>query len=296
MQDFKHKFHISILDNLSKIDSVSRYCAMSKLNSNPDDSLALDVIKTLDENEDISMIVVLDDQFVGIVEKRARFCLLNEKGLAFAVENNALHFKAERHIPIQHKVEGEHFIYGDLMSESYPDWRDKGLEYGSLKSFFTEYHGEETFKDFMKKGYATLPISFIRTNFNNALEYLNIDPDFFEQFKYECPFIRGNTFYGVVPVLAFIEPKKVKDVFEVLGTKLGFFERDMATESNIKDSFFESTVKPDVLINNPKHVYRIGHGYTDCTLPSDGSTDKQLMLLSYGDLQLLVEVRVWFNQ
>lgn len=127
----------------------------------------------------------------------------------------------------------------------------------------------------------------------HALERLNIDSTKLkEAFKYKCPFSE-NIYYHFVPVALIL--KNGVDSYR------NFYEEQNG-EGMYSDYLFDlewiKQMSQDVLPEaNTIQMAMLGHGYTDGTLPSDGSGDfiNVLIELDNGDF-LFGHCWEWYNK
>lgn len=283
MTEYTHKFHKNVFSEFHQVDVLSNFEMEMKTRKNPEITFP---------KCDIAF--VFEEETIGILSHRDDYCFLNDEGLKLAEEKGYLGFVFDLKEPIKQAKPVK--TYGDFYLDGSPAWDDKRLDVKTWKHLLKKYDNDKTLQEMIDKDIVILPLSFVSNDPFVALERINIDPSLFKTMKYDCPFIDGNSFYSALPVAAFIKPEYKDDILAIQGRKLNFYHKDMINMKNIKDSFFVGSAHPEALRSRSDHVFRLGHGYTDCTLPSDGSTDTELMLIEYEHAYLLVDVRFWYNQ
>lgn len=123
-------------------------------------------------------------------------------------------------------------------------------------------------------------------------------------FAYECPFIKGNRYWHFCPWL--IITSKNTDEYRQRAKTRYMSWLDMAVDSDwVRKMYVGSYRNPDSPYRiNPDKIEPdrvsaaiLGHGYTYCTLPSDGHGCHELACLELDNGDLLVGwLWVWFNK
>lgn len=146
---------------------------------------------------------------------------------------------------------------------------------------------EVVFNDLMKEHHC-FNINELKTGSRkDALKLLGLSPIVISLTKYESPYSE-NTLYSLYPKFVIAKKEDLKNILN----------------NNMHDSFHGIFLDKEFLsydYNNVTYVSRSeimnqGDGYTDCTLPSDGSVYFEHVLLKYENLYLVCSLSVWFNK
>lgn len=292
MPRFTHKFHPSVFSNISYVDVKSRF------------EIEYHDFKIDGENMDNISLAFVDlktDDVLGFIRKDdSNICLINTAGLNIVKTEKLQVFTYELTAPIYQKDPIK--TTGDLFIDGSPTWEDEDHDkesfkkLSSLRSLLIPYDGDKHLQKMIENDHCLIPLSFVNSDPLKALDKMNIDRSFYEQFKYDCPFVDGNKYNSLLPFAVIVKPEHVNDSKMLIDTFLNSFSKDMISEKNLNDTFFVHSTHPDSLIQNVRHTSRLGHGYTSGTLPSDGSVNTKICLIEYEHAYVMIEMHVWYNK
>ena len=149
--------------------------------------------------------------------------------------------------------------------------------------FGNEYLENINLEDLKKKKYV---YAFSNRRLNSELK-----KEFFEYFKYECPFIDGNRYFWFYPSFVFTDTPDEKDIMhQFMEDDNGGWRADKLKEI---EEFDEYSIHNQFWAEK----FYMGHGYTSYTLPSDGSNNKDVVMVRLNNDDILVgQTWVWFNK
>ena len=145
-------------------------------------------------------------------------------------------------------------------------------------------------------------LGYIERDSWNTLESAGIDGDKFrEKSIYKCPWINGNKYYWHLPV-AIITQDNYDTYKERIYSKIPDYICDMVFDEDWMNNRIYSKMfdkAPRLPEHYPGGVQQsiMGHGYTDFTLPNDGSGSIRFSMakLDNGD-NLICYSWVWYNK
>lgn len=113
-----------------------------------------------------------------------------------------------------------------------------------------------------------------------------------ESSRYKCP-ITDNTYYALLPLAIFSDDL---DKYFNEGFKPWYYEMAVDKSWNCQNDNSHLTYNAWRIYSAVHHCI-LGPGYTECTLPSDGSADHEIVMLdlSNGDKTVAV-ARTWYNK
>lgn len=239
-----------------------------------------------------STVYYLDGDMVAasIYDMPNNYLIVNEKGHQFLQKNNAnMQYKEER--PIVLEKENQMNISGDIFQNGSPDWRDTS-NIRMVKSQFGIFE-KDMHNEYCKK-YYPLPLTHINRNVLNAVKELNVDVKYFKQFNYTDPYYQFKH-CALVPFYAYIKPEVEDKYKSILSSVLRSTSIDILFDKNAGDLFRSNIENLDIYINTPHVSVLLGAGYTDGTLPSDGSLSTEFVKLEFEDFYLICLCHFWYN-
>ncbi|MFS1430861.1 hypothetical protein LMH73_028060 [Vibrio splendidus] len=251
-------------------------------------------IINLSENDfDVATGYLWNNVLIGFSRSRNIYCQLNSDGLKAVKELGLSAFSFDEHKPIKQNNATITFD-GDILINGTPsDTDDADSAY--IRSVCKSFDVNDDLMKYHSEGYGIMPLKLTRTRILDSLSLLNIDKTIFDSFIYECPFIEGNKHYSALPIMALIKPEHIEQTFKNLNNLLGRTDKQIITEKNYDDPFFQAISMPSSLIQNSEHKALMGQGYTIGTLPSDGMISYEHVLFEYENIFLLVILTIWYN-
>lgn len=241
-----------------------------------------------------SSVYFVKDKLAGILvhEQHQQFLMVTEEGHQFLQIHAPLQeYKKELPMPITDK-RLQNDIQGDLFFEGVPHFHeDKDNEH--TRSRFGRF--SEELRDEFSDNYLPVPLTHLSSNIFVATESLNIDIEYLEQFQYEDPNY-GYKHYALVPVMAYIKKECADKYKEILSSDLSNFAFNVIFDDDKDDFFRENLCNIDNYTNHSSIITLLGAGYTDCTLPSDGSLSTEFITLQFEDFYLVCLTHIWFNK
>lgn len=180
---------------------------------------------------------------------------------------------------IKHKKVYNELKNGDLILNGFPDWKDDNVKY-----FFKKINEEELKSKYIihleNFGYSTL----------ETIKKLNLNVDFWNQFKYKCPF-NGYTHMSLVPSYICVDDiNKFKDV-------LAPYIMDILRDKDYMKNIFYNNYKNGKLNLSKLQELLIGSGYTEGSYPNDGSSNFSNVVLEEEDGTLIIcKLIIWYNR
>lgn len=247
-------------------------------------------------SSDFRFACIYNNCLFGVVMKGTQRMILSQEGADIVKSRELGYFSYKQNLPIEQASDHANFGDADLFTSGSPTWReeDPGVLY--IKNHSKQYDGLETISKMKFEGYGLLPLTFGREKIFNNLERLGVSKKLFEDSLYECPYMKGNNHYAIMPILAFIKPEHIQNIITIYGRSLSSFQLDMISETDLSCQFFRNSVLPESIMENLEFTSMFGHGYTSGCLPSDGSLKTLYGLLEYENLYLLYATHGWYNQ
>lgn len=153
--------------------------------------------------------------------------------------------------------------------------------------FGKEYLEEINIKELEKKRYCyDVSVNRLPKELQNELK---------KYFQYECPFIVGNRYLWFTPSFVFTDTPDKQEIMHQFQKTLkdkkmyGWFSDQIKAIEEFDEYRNNDTFGSEGLY--------MGHGYTDCTLPYDGSNHKDVCMIRVDNGDILVgQTWVWFNK
>lgn len=281
-KQFPYKYRASAFNNLLNINHKDVY-------------YKIDSLKQYGfEEHSHSSIYYVKNKLAGIFvhDEHSEFLMVTEDGHQFLQIHAPLEeYKKELPSPItENRLKYD--IQGDLFFDGTPHFQeDEHNE--NIRSRFGKF--SEEIRDEFSNKYFPVPLTHLSPNIFVATELLNIDVTYLEQFKYEDPNY-GYEHYALVPVMAYIKPEHAEKYKEILRNDLSSFAFSVVFEEDKDDFFRKNLCNIDNYVNSSSIVPLLGAGYTDCTLPSDGSLSTEFVTLQFEDFYLVCLTHIWFNK
>lgn len=137
-----------------------------------------------------------------------------------------------------------------------------------------------------------IPLATISFNTLTALNNLNIDTVYFDNFQYECPFTKRK-YFGVLPLA--IIGDDIKKYIEN-NSEIPLWKKEMLLDYNYQRDYFNEKT-PIEELQDDITIALMGPGYTTCCYPSDGSKSLTLSTIPMDNGDIMVCINYcWFNK
>lgn len=245
------------------------------------------------ENEGRRMAFFVKGELAGvnIYDDFINYIMVTEIGHQF-LQQHAPEMEYKTELPKASEKRLKQKIFGDLFNNGSPDWRDDNKDIKLIKSQFGKF--TENLHEKFCNDYFAFPITNIGRHMIKAVKELNVDISYFDKFKYNDPYY-GYEHSALVPVMAFIKPEHKEKYRKILSSSVSSHTLDIVFDK--EETFFREGFEDiDFHSENPHVKMLLGAGYTDCTLPSDGSVNAEYVTLTFDDFYLICLAQIWFNK
>jgi hypothetical protein len=168
---------------------------------------------------------------------------------------------------------------GDPIINGCPDWEEKDIQ-----MYFKELKISEL------QGYHIFHIENVSYSIFESIKILKLNVDFWEQFKYECPFT-GFTHLSLIPSYIC-----VKDI-NTVSNSIQSWQLNMFKDKEFMYSMFKDACRGGDLQLSKLQTIMMGAHYTDGTYPSDGSSyTYDVVLEEENGMLVICKMVMWYNK
>lgn len=168
---------------------------------------------------------------------------------------------------------------GDPIINGCPSWEEK-----EIQMYFKELKKDEL------QDYHIFHIESVSYSIFKAIKSLKLNEDFWEQFKYECPFT-GFTHLSLIP--SYVCVKDVSKLVDIIPS----WQLNMIEDKKFMYSIFKDAFQGGDFILSKLQTIMMGAHYTEGTYPSDGSSyTYDVVLEEENGMLVICKLALWYNK
>jgi hypothetical protein len=129
-----------------------------------------------------------------------------------------------------------------------------------------------------------IPVDFNEPNAWKVLHNVGVTNafDVMQEATYRCPFIKDNKYFWFVPQL-------------IITSDISKYENIQPHWRDTEFLITQGCLDKNWILQDPYNM--LGHGYTDFTLPTDGSSGRSIAIMELDDGDIVVvATQVWYNK